>query len=150
MIVVPGTVALWAPYELSDEWSFDSPFLGLGLTRWLGGVLVLVALPIFGDFLFRFVSEGFGTPAPVAPPRKLVVGGTFRYCRNPGYLAAVSIIAGQALLLGSGSVLIYAACLWLGFHLFVVFYEEPNLRRRFGAEYEDYCRRVLRWIPRKP
>ena len=150
VIVVPGTVVVWVPYELSDEWTFAAPFLRLGLTRWLGGVLILAALPIFADFLFRFVSEGLGTPAPVAPPRKLVVGGTFRYCRNPAYVAVISLIAGQGLVLGSGSVLFYAACVWLGFHLFVVFYEEPNLRSRFGSEYEDYSRRVPRWMPRKP
>jgi protein-S-isoprenylcysteine O-methyltransferase Ste14 len=149
VIVFPGTVVVWIPYELSGEWSFGTSFFGIELTRWVGAATVLAALPIFADFLIRFVREGFGTPAPIAPPRKLVVGGSFRYCRNPGYVAVVSLVVGQGLFFASTSVLIYAVCLWLAFHLFVVLYEEPNLRRRFGAEYEEYRRRVPRWIPGK-
>ena len=150
VVIVPGAVVVWVPYELSGQWSFRAPFLGLGLTRWLGGAIVLAALPIFADFLFRFVVEGFGTPAPIAPPSRLVVGGSFRYCRNPAYVAVVALVAGQALVLGSGLVLAYAGALWGVFHLFVVLYEEPNLRRRFGTDYEEYCRRVWRWIPTTP
>ena len=78
-----------------------------------------------------------------------MVSGTFQYCRNPGYVAVISLVAGQGLLFPSGAVLIYTAFLWLAFHLFVRLYEEPDLRGRFGAEYEDYCRRVPRWIPRR-
>ncbi len=149
MIVFPGTVVVWIPYELSDGWRLGTPFFGIELMRWVGVVIALAALPIFADFLIRFVREGFGTPAPIAPPSKLVVGGSFRYCRNPGYVAVVSLVAGQGLFFASSSILIYGACAWLAFHLFVVFYEEPNLHRRFGDEYDEYRRRVPRWIPRR-
>ncbi len=149
-IAVPGTVIVWVPYALSNGWSVRTPFLGIGLTRWFGAGLALVAFPVFADFLIRFVREGRGTPAPIAPPPRLVVGGPFRYCRNPGYVGVVSLVVGQGLFLGSGAVLIYAVCLGLLFHLFVIFYEERDLRRRFGEEYEEYCRRVPRWLPRKP
>jgi protein-S-isoprenylcysteine O-methyltransferase Ste14 len=105
-------------------------------------------LPVFFDFVLRFVREGRGTPAPVAPTVQLVVGGTFRYVRNPGYVAVVSLLVGQALLFGSGAVLLYALAVAVAFHAFVILYEEPTLRRQFGAEYEAYCRKVPRWLPR--
>src|SRR5262249_19139083 len=102
----------------------------------------------FAAFNLRFVVEGRGTPAPIAPTEHLVVGGPFRWVRNPGYIAVIALLLGQALLLGSSAVLAYATVVALGFHLFVVFYEEPTLRRQFGAEYETYCHAVPRWIPR--
>ncbi|TMB54178.1 MAG: isoprenylcysteine carboxylmethyltransferase family protein, partial [Deltaproteobacteria bacterium] len=104
--------------------------------------------PLFLDFLVGFVRRGHGTPAPIAPPERLVVSGGFRYVRNPGYIAVVSMVVGQGLFLGSKAVLVYAACLALGFHLFVVLYEEPALRGQFGEQYAAYCRRVARWLPR--
>jgi protein-S-isoprenylcysteine O-methyltransferase Ste14 len=141
--LVPGTVIGWIPYALSGWRLVDSAAL-----RGAGVLLVLLALPVFFDFVVRFVREGRGTPAPVAEPRHLVVTGTFRYVRNPGYVAVLALIVGQALLFGSPALLAYAALLALGFHLFVVLYEEPHLRRKFGAEYEAYCARVPRWRPR--
>jgi protein-S-isoprenylcysteine O-methyltransferase Ste14 len=100
------------------------------------------------DFAVRFVREGHGTPVPVAPPRRLVVGGAFRFVRNPSYVAAVAAVVGQGFLLASPGVLAYGGLLALAFHLFVVGYEEPTLRRTFGADYEAYCRSVPRWLPR--
>ncbi len=142
-LVVPGTVVGIVPYLLSG-WRLAA---SVGL-RALGVLLLLAALPLFVAFLARFVREGIGTPAPIAPPERLVVGGPFERVRNPGYVAAIGLVLAQALLFGSGAVLVYASLLALGFHLFVVLYEEPTLRRRFGAEYEAYCRRVPRWVPR--
>ena len=110
---------------------------------------LLLGLPLFVTFLGRFVREGHGTPAPVAAPERLVVGGAFRYVRNPGYVAVVSMVVGQGLLFASKPILAYAAGLALAFHLFVVLYEEPALRGRFGEQYASYCRRVPRWIPRR-
>ena len=109
----------------------------------LGGIGILA-------FLVQFVREGHGTPAPFMPPRRLVVRGPFRYVRNPAYVCAVSLVAGQSLYLGKLGVLFYAGFLALAFHFFVVFFEEPTLRAKFGADYEEYCRRVPRWIPRIP
>jgi len=77
-----------------------------------------------------------------------VVTGLYRYVRNPMYVGVLATILGQGLLLGSGSVLVYAAVVALGFHLFVLAYEEPTLRRTYGAEYEAYCAAVPRWWPR--
>ena len=149
VLLVPGTVVGIVPYLLS-RWVIGPPFFGWPVVRWLGVVLILAAAPIFLDFVIRFAREGRGTPAPIAPTRHLVVGGSFRYVRNPGYVAVVSLLLGQALLFGSGGLVVYAAVIATAFHLFVVLYEEPTLRRQFGAEYEAYCRRVPRWLPRRP
>jgi protein-S-isoprenylcysteine O-methyltransferase Ste14 len=96
----------------------------------------------------RFFVEGFGTPAPVAAPERLVVGGVYRYVRNPMYVAVLAAIVGQALLLGRLELLLYAGAAWLVVAAFVRWYEEPTLARRFGADYEAYRRAVPAWWPR--
>lgn len=146
-VLVPGTVVGLVPYWLTGH-RLAPPLLGIAATRWLGALLFLAGLPVFVGFLLRFVHEGRGTPAPVAPTERLVVGGAFRFVRNPGYLAVVALVAGQGLWFGRGAVLAYAAALAVAFHLFVVLYEEPVLARRFGAEYEAFRARVPRWLPR--
>jgi protein-S-isoprenylcysteine O-methyltransferase Ste14 len=147
VICIPGTVVVYVPYFLS-HWTVAAAFFGVAATRWVGVALIVCALPVFCDFVVRFVREGVGTPAPIAPTRGLVVGGSFRYVRNPGYVAVVSLLLGQALFFGSMAVLIYTVAVALAFHAFVVLYEEPTLRRQFGAQYEAYCDKVPRWLPR--
>ena len=144
-----GASIVYVPYVLSG-WRFAPPFLNWVGTRWIGAGLIALATPVLLDFLERFVLEGHGTPVPFAPPQRLVVGGVFRFVRNPGYLAALAVIVGEALLFGSTRVLIYALGAALAFHAFVVGYEEPTLRSKFGAEYAAYARGVPRWIPRLP
>ncbi len=145
VLIVPTTVIGIVPYLLT-HWVVGPPlFAG---ARALGVALLVAAAPLFLAFNLRFVREGNGTPAPIAPPSHLVVGGPFRYVRNPGYVAVLALVAGQGLLFGSGAVLAYAVGLFATFHAFVVVYEEPTLRRQFGTEYEVYCRRVPRWVPR--
>ena len=143
--VVPGTVVVGMPWWLTG-WRLA----GWTLARVAGVALVVAATPLFLSFLSRFVVEGRGTPAPIAPTEHLVVGGPYRWTRNPGYIAVVGMLIGQALLFGSAAVLAYAGLIALAFHTFVLFYEEPTLRRTFGAEYDAYCRRVPRWLPRPP
>jgi protein-S-isoprenylcysteine O-methyltransferase Ste14 len=147
VIIVPGTVAAIVPLAIAG-WRIHPPLLGIAALRVVGVAMIVAAAPLFFRFLERFVRQGHGTPAPIAPPQHLVVTGPFRYVRNPGYIAVVGIVTGEALVLGSVAVLVYAGVLAIGFHLFVVLYEEPDLMRRFGAEYEQYCRDVPRWIPR--
>jgi protein-S-isoprenylcysteine O-methyltransferase Ste14 len=96
------------------------------------------------------VTEGRGTPAPVAPTERLVVGGLYRYVRNPTYVAVAALIVGQALLLGRPGLLLYAFAFWLVTAAFARFYEEPALRRRYGAEFDEYRRAVPAWLPRRP
>jgi protein-S-isoprenylcysteine O-methyltransferase Ste14 len=97
--------------------------------------------------IFTFASIGSGTPAPFDPPRRLVIQGPYRFVRNPMYFGAGLALASAALFYESLPLLSYAGLFFLATHLFVVWYEEPTLRRTFGQEYEAYCREVSRWWP---
>jgi protein-S-isoprenylcysteine O-methyltransferase Ste14 len=148
LAVAPGVVAGLVPWWLTG-WRVREPLpywmplrvVGVGLL--VGGGAVLVHA--FG----RFVVEGLGTPAPVAPTRELVVGGLYRYVRNPMYLAVLAAIVGQALALGQLVLLAYAAAVGAAFVAFVHWYEEPTLARRFGDRYQAYREAVPGWWPRR-
>ena len=145
-VAAPGVVAGLVPYVLTG-WRLQPPWLGLVGMRSAGILLLAAGLLALIECFVRFVRHG-GTPAPVAPTERLVVSGLYRYVRNPMYVAVVSIILGQALLFGSRYLLGYAGIVWLLFHSFVVIYEEPTLRRRYGADYGRYASQVNRWWPR--
>jgi protein-S-isoprenylcysteine O-methyltransferase Ste14 len=145
--LAPGIVAGWIPYTLS-RWEMGPPFFGFPASRWLGGIMLVASTAVLLDSFARFALEGRGTPAPIAPTDSLVVSGLYRYVRNPMYVAVVGAIAGQALLCANRALLAYAAVIGALFHLFVLGYEEPTLRRQFGASYERYRRNVRRWWPR--
>jgi protein-S-isoprenylcysteine O-methyltransferase Ste14 len=98
--------------------------------------------------ILSFAMLGKGTPAPFDPPRRLVVRGPYKFVRNPMYIGAGLALAGAALFYESGALAGYAALFLLLTHVFVVWYEEPALRRTFGAAYESYCKRTRRWWPR--
>lgn len=147
LVIAPGTVAVLVPWTISD-WRMDPPLLGFPPARWLGLILIAAGLPALLDSFARFALRGLGTPAPILPTRHLVVSGLYRHVRNPMYVAVVSAIVGQGLLLGDSRVLAYGLALWAVFHLFVRGYEEPTLRRTFGAEYEAFTANVPRWLPR--
>lgn len=138
-----GVVPWWI-----SRWRMQPALLGSSASRLLGLVLVAAGLAVLLDSFARFALHGRGTPAPILPPRHLVVSGLYRHVRNPMYVAVVSMIAGQGLVLGDLRVVSYGAVVWLAFHLFVLGYEEPKLRHSFGAEYERFCTNVPRWIPR--
>jgi protein-S-isoprenylcysteine O-methyltransferase Ste14 len=142
--VAPGVVAGLIPWWLTG-WRIASFWAPL---RVLGAVLIAVAGPVLIAAFARFVVEGLGTPAPVAPTEHLVVGGLYRYVRNPMYLAVITAIVGQALLLGQLTLLVYAAIAGLGMWAFATFFEEPYLAERYGEEYEAYRRAVPGWWPR--
>jgi protein-S-isoprenylcysteine O-methyltransferase Ste14 len=114
-----------------------------------GMIIVGIGTAIALWCVLVFVFIGKGTPAAFDPPRKLVVRGPYRFVRNPMYIGAGMTLAGVALFYESLSIFIYACLFFLITHLFVVLYEEPTLRRTFGNEYEAYCDRVKRWIPRR-
>jgi len=116
--------------------------------RVIGAVLIAAGTLVVLDSFARFALQGLGTPAPAFPTRHLVVNGFYRYVRNPMYFAVVAVILGQAALFGDVRVFEYALCAWLVAHLFVLAYEEPTLRKTFGAEYESFRANVPRWIPR--
>jgi len=113
-----------------------------------GAALIVAGLPILLDSFARFALQGLGTPAPVMPPKRLVVTGFYRYVRNPIYIAVTALIVGQGLLFGSVTLLEYGAIVWGVFFLFVVAHEEPALGEQFGDEYKRYRANVRRWLPR--
>jgi protein-S-isoprenylcysteine O-methyltransferase Ste14 len=146
-LVGPGVVVGLIPWLLT-RWQAREPLPYWAPMRVFGGILLLAGLIALVGAFVRFVVEGVGTPAPVAAPERLVVGGVYRYVRNPMYVAALAAIVGQALLLGRLGLLVYAGAVWVIAAAFVRFYEEPTLARRFGADYEAYRRAVPVWWPR--
>ena len=144
LILAPGTVAGLAPWWIS-KWRFQDAPLAL---RTLGLLLIAGGLYLLVECFGRFALQGHGTPAPIAPPDRLIVSGPYRRVRNPMYVAVVALILGQAALFPDFRLLAYAAAVWLGFHLFVLIYEEPALRRAFPEDYAAFTAAVPRWRPR--
>ena len=140
----PTLMAGLVPWLLT-RWDAEDTPLSL---RVLGGLLLALGAVLVLEAFARFAVEGRGTPMPWAPPTRFVVRGTYRFVRNPMYVGVVAMILGEALLLGRWILLAWAAAAATIFHLFLVLHEEPDLRRRFGADYEEYARRVGRWAPR--
>lgn len=148
LVLAPGLVAGLVPWWLTG-WRVRQP-LPYWLPLRVAGVILLAAgVVVLLQAFVRFVVEGVGTPAPVAPTERLVVGGLYRYVRNPMYLAVAAIIVGQALALGQPILLLYAGAFGLVVAAFVHWYEEPTLRRQFGAQYEAYRRAVPAWWPHR-
>lgn len=143
-ILVPGFWTVAMPYWLVPRGSHPD-VLGWGA---LGLLLIAGGAALYLTCAFwAFARLGQGTPAPFDPPRRLVVAGPYRLVRNPMYWGVGSIVMGEAILFHSLPLLETAAGFLIATHLFVILYEEPTLRRKFGAEYEEYCRNVPRWGP---
>ncbi len=149
LLYVTGFVFLWGWVALrlrAYDRGFENilpawtPVLGV-IFMGLGGTLVLACV---GTFIVR----GRGTPAVFDAPREFVAIGPYRHVRNPMYIGAWAVLVGFGLYLHSISILLFSLSWLVFFHLFVVLFEEPNLRDKFGAAYEDYCKAVRRWVPR--
>jgi protein-S-isoprenylcysteine O-methyltransferase Ste14 len=148
--LAPGTVAGLLPWWLTG-WQAARPWTAWAWlpVRALGAALVVAGAALLVSAFVRFVVEGLGTPAPVAAPERLVIGGLYRYVRNPMYVAVVATVLGQALLLLRPVLLAYLAVATLAMVAFVRGYEEPELARRFGADYRAYRQAVPGWWPRR-
>jgi protein-S-isoprenylcysteine O-methyltransferase Ste14 len=142
-VLAPGSTAGLVPW-LITRWHVDSP-----VWAEVAGSLVTVAgIALVVATFVQFVVEGRGTPAPVAPTQELVVGGLYRWVRNPMYLGVAAAIGGQALWFTDAGVALWLLAFVVAVSTFVVLYEEPTLRRTHGASYEAYTAAVRRWIPR--
>jgi protein-S-isoprenylcysteine O-methyltransferase Ste14 len=150
LVLAPGVVAGLVPWWLTG-WRVRHlhPSWAWAPLRVAGGVLLAAGVTVLVPAFVRFVTEGVGTPAPVAPTQRLVVGGCYRYVRNPMYLAVVATILGQALALGQLALLGYAVVVGAAMASFVHGYEEPTLAGQFGAHYEAYRQAVPAWWPRR-
>ena len=143
LILAPGMVAGYIPLGVlrNGAQTDTGIFSFLAFPLWLiGGIILLWSF-------WNFLKEGRGTPAPIDPPKELVAVGFYRYTRNPMYVGILAAILGHFLWFGYWNLLIYAVVVFFAFHTFVTYYEEPTLERKFGAAYEDYRKRVPRWIP---
>jgi protein-S-isoprenylcysteine O-methyltransferase Ste14 len=146
LVVAPGLITVLVPWWLTG-WEANAWWLPL---RVLGALLIAAGAAVLLAAFGRFVVEGLGTPAPVAPTERLVVGGLYRWVRNPMYLAVGATILGEALLLGAPILFVELAVFAVLVVAFVRLYEEPTLRRTYGAEYENYVSSVPGWWPRRP
>jgi protein-S-isoprenylcysteine O-methyltransferase Ste14 len=144
LVVAPGVAGGLVPWLLVRGQSTTS-LVWLQIVGW---VVLAAGAAVLIEAFGRFVVDGLGTPAPVAPPQKLVVTGLYRYVRNPMYLAVTAVILGQAAVFASWALVVYAAVFVAVTWSFVHWYEEPTLRRKFGADYETYLRIVPGWWPR--
>jgi len=143
-VLVPGTITLPVPYLLlGARAAFE-----IGPLRFVSVPCIALGAATYFWCAWEFVFAGRGTPAPIDPPKTLVVRGPYRFVRNPMYIAVVLVLGGEAILFQSCNLAAYTALAWLACHLFVVFYEEPTLKKKFGAAYEAYCQAVPRWRPR--
>ncbi|NUR72995.1 MAG: isoprenylcysteine carboxylmethyltransferase family protein [Hamadaea sp.] len=145
LVVAPGVVAGLVPWWLTGGWRTGSTVFVLQL---VGAILLAVGAGALLWSFGQFVWEGAGTPAPVAPTRRLVLGGLYRFVRNPMYVAVIACVVGQAMMLGRPVLVAYAVVTWILPAAFVKFYEEPTLLRAYGDEYEEYRRHVPAWLPR--
>lgn len=144
---VPATAVVLIPWVLT-RWQVRRPVPGGVSAQALGAALTAAGAAAVADSFVRFAVEGVGTPAPIAPARNLVVSGMYRFVRNPIYLGVAAALAGQGLLLGQPRLLACGGIVLVQAAVFVSFYEEPELARTFGDEYEEYRRNVPGWIPR--
>jgi protein-S-isoprenylcysteine O-methyltransferase Ste14 len=144
LIVAPGMVAGYIPLALLRK----GAQVETGLLAWLAFPLWVIGGLILLWSFWNFLVQGRGTPAPIDPPRELVATGFYRYVRNPMYVGVLLMLIGHFLWFQFIGLIVYAALAFLAVHLFVTLYEEPTLRKKFGASYEQYLRRVPRWIPR--
>ena len=143
-LLLPGTFSVYIPNWLLRPEGL-AKMLQAGGVSLLGWPLLVAGATLYFKCAWDFAVTGGGTPAPIDPPKKLVVRGLYRYARNPMYIGVLSVLTAEAILGRSPGIAIYAVFVWINFQLFVLLYEEPTLRSKFGSEYEEYCRAVPRW-----
>jgi protein-S-isoprenylcysteine O-methyltransferase Ste14 len=146
LIVGTAFVSLWTwflPRWIAGANAFADP-------RPVGWIVIACGAAIVIGCAFEFAWRGIGTPAPFDPPRRLVISGFYRWVRNPMYLGLGVVFFGEAVTFTRLTItmLVMVAIAWCATSLFIVGFEEPVLRAKFGEDYAEYCRHVRRWIPR--
>lgn len=142
----PGVAVFLVPFLILTGFGYKIVPSVWGPNNFIGAAMIVFGSAIALLVIFRFVDEGKGTISPLDPTKKLVVSGLYRYTRNPMYVAAVTVVFGEAVFWWAVELVVYALLLFLLFNAFVLLHEEPRLRRVFGDEYEQYAKTVRRWI----
>ena len=143
-IIAPLFLSIWTylvPRWFGGPHAFDDP-------RPLGWIVVALGAVVGIPCVWQFAWRGLGTPAPFDPPRRLVVTGLYRFVRNPMYVGMGILLIGEAWLTGRIEFIYETLIAFVLVSIFILAYEEPTLRAKFGEDYRDYCRNVRRWIPR--
>jgi protein-S-isoprenylcysteine O-methyltransferase Ste14 len=143
-ILVPGTVAVYVPYFIFRS-SDALQWPGISLLSISGMIIGGIGIALLLHCIITFAVQGKGTPAPIDPPKSLVIYGAYRYTRNPMYLSVLIILLSWAIVFKSIPVFIYAGIVFVCFHFFVQLFEEPSLRKKFGKPYQDYYNSIPRW-----
>lgn len=145
LILVPGLLIGVFPYMISTT---DTELISLGVLSYLAFPFLLIGWVAMLWSFWNFTVRGKGTPAPIDPPKELVAVGLYRYVRNPMYVAGLITLLGWILWSPSFSLILAFLLFLLATHLFITLYEEPTLKKKFGAAYEEYLKQVPRWIPK--
>ncbi len=145
-ILQPGIVAGLIPYWILRK-EVDRVFIWpWRFYNYLGLILFIPGIALMLNCIIRFAVQGRGTLSPLDPTKRLVIAGPYRFCRNPMYVGVMMILIGETIFSQSVNLLIYSIAILIGFNLFIIFFEEPRLKREFGEEYRQYCQKVRRWI----
>jgi len=145
-ILQPGLVVGLFPYLIVKEVSTELFNSSLNLFQCAAIIMFASGLFILLSCIFRFASEGRGTLSPADPTKKLVINGLYKYSRNPMYIGVILMLIAEAVFFLSNSLWFYLTIVFIAFNLFILLHEEPRLRKDFGQEYLEYCKKVRRWI----
>jgi protein-S-isoprenylcysteine O-methyltransferase Ste14 len=146
LIIGPIFLSIWTwflPRWVVGSAAFANPRAWGWIVTAIGAVIVI-------GCMFEFAWRGVGTPAPIDPPRRLVISGFYRWVRNPMYGGLGLVLVGEGVTFPRLTImmLLVVASLWIVLSLIIIRVEEPTLRAKFGDDYAAYCRNVGRWIPR--
>lgn len=142
--IAPGTVTVLLPYLIltrTEPWA-------IGPARYAGLPVLVIGVATYVWCASSFAFRGRGTPAPIEPPKVLIVQGLYRYTRNPMYVGVLAIVIGEVIWFGSPMLFAYSVCVGMLFNAFIRLYEEPKLLELFGDQYAEYCQKVPRWWPK--
>ncbi len=142
----PGLVTGYFPWLIARESFLEKLTQPFGLQQHLGIAVGAVGFVIMMSCIVRFSAEGMGTLSPADPTTRLVIGGLYKYSRNPMYVGVMGLLVGESTFTQSSPLWIYSILIFSAFNFYIIFFEEPRLKRDFGNEYGEYCERVRRWL----
>jgi len=145
-ILQPGLVVGLFPYLIDEDKFKEIIHQSFGILQLAGIIIFLAGLVLILYCIYYFAVEGRGTLSPADPTKSLVVHGPYRFSRNPMYIGVTVALLGEVIFTWSGSLLMYTGIVFIMFALFIMAIEEPRLRKDFGDQYADYCKKVRRWI----